>query len=85
MGNISISGKDYYNYDYAIGFAVDNSMPEYTTDMSTTPYNIERDGTLWTIPANNGESYNFTKTPMPNINGWQNVLWTLDMSLLRKS
>ena len=63
LGNISISGRDDYNYDYAVGFAVDNSMPEYTTDMSTTPYNIERDGTLWTIPANNGESYKFDQNP----------------------
>ena len=63
VGDISISGKDDYNYDYAIGFAVDNSMPEYTTDMSTTPYNIERDGTLWTIPANNGDSYKFDQNP----------------------
>ena len=63
VGDISISGKDDYNYDYAIGFAVDNSMPEYTTDMSTTPYNIERDGTLWTIPANKGDSYKFDQNP----------------------
>jgi len=37
----------------------DNSLPEYTTERSTIPYNIERDGTLWTIPANDGNSYNF--------------------------
>ena len=63
LGDISISGKDDYNYDYAVGFAVDNSMPEYTTDMSTIPYNIERDGTLWTIPANKGDSYKFDQNP----------------------
>ena len=63
VGDISISGKDDYNYDYAVGFAVDNSMPEYTTDMSTIPYNIDRDGTLWTIPANNGDSYKFDQNP----------------------
>ena len=63
LGNISIVGKDDYNYDYAVGFAVDNSLPEYTTEMSTIPYNIERDGTLWTIPANDGNSYNFDQNP----------------------
>src|SRR6056300_1074465 len=63
LGNISIVGKDDYNYDYAVGFAVDNSLPEYTTERSTIPYNIERDGTLWTIPANDGNSYNFDQNP----------------------
>ena len=63
LGNISIVGKDDYNYDYAVGFAVDNSLPEYTNERSTIPYNIERDGTLWTIPANDGNSYNFDQNP----------------------
>ena len=63
LGNISIVGKDDYNYDYAVGFALDNNMPEYSTERSTIPYNIERDGTLWTIPANDGNSYNFDQNP----------------------
>ena len=63
LGNISIVGKDDYNYDYAVGFAVDNILPEYTTERSTIPYNIERDGTLWTIPANDGNSYYFDQNP----------------------
>jgi hypothetical protein len=63
LGNISIVGKDDYNYDYAVGFALDNSLPEYTTERSTIPYNIERDGTLWTIPANDDNSYNFDQNP----------------------
>ena len=51
------------DYDYAIGFALDNEKPEYFGEMSTIPYNIERDGTLWTIPANKGGSYNFDQNP----------------------
>lgn len=63
VSNISINDTNDANNDYAIGFAVDNKEPEYTTEYSTIPYNIERDGTLWTIPANDGESYNFDQNP----------------------
>ena len=69
LGDISIYGKDDYNYDYAIGFALDNSIPEYSSDVSTTPYNIERDGTLWTIPANTGNSYKIDQNPNGKYHG----------------
>jgi hypothetical protein len=47
ISNINIEGND--NYDYALGFAVDNSNPEYKSEESIMPYNIERDGTMWTL------------------------------------
>jgi hypothetical protein len=51
------------NYDYALGFAVDNDKPEYRNDNSTIPYNIERDGGLWTIPAHSQKENNFDQNP----------------------
>lgn len=62
IGNISIN-KEYSKYDYAVGFALDNEEPEYNYNSSTIPKNITRDGTMWTIPANNGTSYNFDQNP----------------------
>jgi hypothetical protein len=62
LGNISILNEN-SKYDYAIGFALDNEAPEYYLNYSTTPINIERDGTMWTIPANNGKGYNFDQNP----------------------
>jgi hypothetical protein len=38
-------------YDYAIGFAVDFEEPEYFGEEHYTPFNIERDGVMWSIPA----------------------------------
>jgi len=62
LGNIHIKNEN-SKYDYAIGFAVDNKEPEYYLNYSTTPINIERDGTMWTVPANNGTNYNFDQNP----------------------
>jgi len=62
LENISIQ-KENSKYDYAIGFAVDNKEPEYNYESSTIPKNITRDGTMWTIPANNGISYNNDQNP----------------------
>jgi hypothetical protein len=62
IGNICIN-KENSKYDYAIGFALDNEEPEYNYNSSTIPKNITRDGTLWTIPANNGTSHNFDQNP----------------------
>ena len=62
IGNICIN-KEFSNYDYAIGFALDNEEPEYNYNSSTIPNNITRDGTMWTIPANNGLSHNFDQNP----------------------
>lgn len=66
LGNIRIKNEiknEGSKYEYAIGFAVDNEEPVYFHDYSTVPINIKRDGTLWTIPANNGTSYNFDQNP----------------------
>lgn len=66
LGNIRVKNENEYEnskYSYGIGFALDNEAPEYYHDYSTIPNNIERDGTLWTIPANNGTSYNFDQNP----------------------
>lgn len=60
--NISIKNEN-SKYDYAIGFALDNEAPEYYLNYSTVPINIKRDGTMWTIPANNGLGYNFDQNP----------------------
>jgi hypothetical protein len=62
LKNISIQNEN-SKYDYAIGFAVDNEEPEYNYESSTIPKNITRDGTMWTIPANNGISYNNDQNP----------------------
>jgi hypothetical protein len=55
--------KENSKYDYAIGFALDNEAPEYNNNSRTIPKNITRDGTMWTIPANNGSSHNFDQNP----------------------
>ena len=62
LGNISILNEN-SKYDYAIGFALDNEAPEYYLNYSTIPINIKRDGTMWTIPANNDKGYNFDQNP----------------------
>jgi hypothetical protein len=66
IGDISIQNEnkeEHSKYEYGIGFALDNAVPEYYHDYSTIPNNIERDGTMWTIQANNGSSYNFDQNP----------------------
>ena len=65
IGDISIQNEN-SKYEYGIGFALDNAAPEYYYDYSTIPNNIERDGTMWTIQANNGSSYNFDQNPNAN-------------------
>ena len=62
LGNISIKNQN-SKYDYAIGFALDNEAPVYYLNYSTIPINIERDGTMWTVPANNELGYNFDQNP----------------------
>ena len=66
IGDISIQNEnkeENSKYEYAIGFALDNAPPEYYRDYSTIPYNIERDGTMWNVRANDGSSYNFDQNP----------------------
>jgi hypothetical protein len=53
IDNLDINHK--YNngkYDYALGFAVDFEEPEYFGDEHYTPFNIDRDGVMWSIPVN---------------------------------
>jgi hypothetical protein len=61
ISNIDIKGCS--NYDYAIGFAVDNQEPEYKNEESIIPYNIERDGTMWSLPNNKYANYKFDQNP----------------------
>lgn len=63
LSNISVKNNNESNYKYALGFAIDNKEPQYYSESDTMPYNIERDGTLWTIPANDYQSYKFDQNP----------------------
>jgi hypothetical protein len=52
---IKIENPDIYsrynnNSDYALGFAVDFDEPEYLEQSHITPFNIDRDGVMWSIP-----------------------------------
>jgi hypothetical protein len=47
-----------YTYSYGIGFAIDKEEPKYHNNISSEPYNIERDGVMWHIRANNGNVIN---------------------------
>jgi len=62
ISNITIVNRN-EDYDYALGFALDNNEPKYTSESETIPYNIERDGTMWTIPANEINEYYFDQNP----------------------
>jgi hypothetical protein len=68
INNIKVKGES--RYDYALGFAVDNMEPEYYNEYSIMPHNIERDGTMWSLPANDGVSYKFDQNPNANYQ-WQ--------------
>ena len=46
-----------YTYSYGIGFAIDKEEPKYRDNISSEPYNIERDGRMWHIRANNGNAF----------------------------
>jgi hypothetical protein len=62
IGDIRIQNEN-SKYEYALGFALDNVEPEYNYESSTIPRNIKRDGSMWTIPANEGKNYNFDQNP----------------------
>lgn len=47
-----------YTYNYGIGFAIDKEAPKYRNNISSEPYNIERDGRMWHIRANNSNVIN---------------------------
>jgi|TARA_Y100000389_G_scaffold193749_1_gene222867 hypothetical protein len=59
LENITISSKEDNMYEYAVGFAVDNKEPLYYNENNTVPNNIERDGIMWTVPANKYKRYKF--------------------------
>ena len=63
LSDISVNGINNNKYDYALGFAVDNMEPEYDNEMDIIPNNIERDGTMWSLPANNKKEYKFDQNP----------------------
>jgi hypothetical protein len=49
--NLDIYSRYNNNCDYALGFAVDFDEPEYFEDSNITPFNIDRDGVMWSIPV----------------------------------
>ena len=49
--NLDIYSRYNNNCDYALGFAVDFDEPEYFDDSNITPFNIDRDGVMWSIPV----------------------------------
>lgn len=49
--NLNIHTRYNNNCDYALGFAVDFEEPEYLEENNFTPFNIDRDGSMWSIPA----------------------------------
>ena len=56
ISNLRVRNKneDYdYKYEYGIGFAMDKERPEYSYNIDSEPNNIERDGKMWHIRANN--------------------------------
>ena len=56
ISNLRIRNKNEdsnYKYEYGIGFAMDKDRPEYSYNINSEPNNIERDGRMWHIRANN--------------------------------
>lgn len=51
IDNLDIYSRYNNNCDYAIGFAVDFEEPEYLEQSNYTPFNIDRDGVMWSIPV----------------------------------
>ena len=49
--NLDIYSRYNNNCDYALGFAVDFEEPEYLEQSNYTPFNIDRDGVMWSIPV----------------------------------
>ena len=56
ISNLRVRNKNEdsnYKYEYGIGFAMDKDRPEYSNNINSEPNNIERDGKMWHIRANN--------------------------------
>jgi hypothetical protein len=56
--NLNIESEYNNNNDYALGFALDFEEPEYFDEDNYTPFNIDRDGIMWSIPVDKNEKNN---------------------------
>ena len=72
--NLDIYSRYNNNYDYALGFAVDFDEPEYFEDSNITPFNIDRDGVMWSIPVQ--ESWKPNNGSVFYQNGKAKYQWT---------
>jgi len=72
--NLDIYSRYNNNYDYALGFAVDFDEPEYFEDSNITPFNIDRDGVMWSIPVQ--ESWKPSNSSVFYQNGKAKYQWT---------
>jgi len=51
IDNLDIYSRYNNNCEYALGFALDFEEPEYLEQKNYTPFNIDRDGVMWSIPV----------------------------------
>jgi hypothetical protein len=72
--NLDIYSRYNNNCDYALGFAVDFDEPEYFEDSNITPFNIDRDGVMWSIPVQ--ESWKPSNSSVFYQNGKAKYQWT---------
>jgi hypothetical protein len=72
--NLDIYSRYNNNCDYALGFAVDFDEPEYFEDSNITPFNIDRDGVMWSIPVQ--ESRKPSNSSVFYQNGKAKYQWT---------
>jgi hypothetical protein len=57
IDNLDIYSNYSNNYEYALGFAVDFEEPEYLNESHYTPFNVDRDGVMWSIPVKKPYEY----------------------------
>jgi hypothetical protein len=74
IDNLDIYSRYNNNCDYALGFAVDFEEPEYLEESNFTPFNIERDGVMWSIPVQ--ESYRGNSSNVFYQNAKAKYQWT---------
>ena len=60
VSDVNIS-NDFYDrtHTYALGLVFDMKKPEYDSNSSITPNNIERDGIMWNIPIDADDNTHF--------------------------
>jgi len=75
--NLDIYSRNNDNYDYALGFAVDFEEPDYLVQSHITPFNIDRDGVMWSIPVE--ENWNPNSSVFYQ-NGKAKYQWTTSRS-----